>query len=355
MAAKEDVKKKSKLGRLLLCLILLLLMGAGVLGAMGWQWINTPVPMSAAKLEIEVERGASPRTVVNSLVSAGVDVNPDFLYQYFRWSGQSQHIRAGSYEFQTGDTPYMILQRLVEGSQIARSIILLEGWTFAQFRERLNASPDIKHETLEMNAEDIMTALGRPGAHPEGMFFPDTYVFNKNSSDLDILRRSMQHMDRLLEEIWDGRDEDLPVKTAYEALILASIIEKETGRDEDRFLVAGVFTNRLRSGMKLQTDPTVVYGVGDAFGGTILRSHLNTDTPYNTYTREGLPPTPIAMPSKKSLLAAVHPGKTKALYFVARGNGASHFSRTNADHIKAVNYYLKGRGSPPPPSLGIEE
>ena len=351
----EKKKKKSFLGRLLTFIILLLLVSGGTLAVMGWQWINTPVPMSAAKLEVEVERGASPRAVVNNLVYAGMDVPPEFLYQYFRWSGQSQQIRAGSYEFQAGDTPAIILQRLIEGSQITRSIILLEGWTFAQFRERLNASPDIKHETLEMSDAEIMTALGHPGVHPEGMFFPDTYVFNKNSSDLDILRRSFQHMERLLNEIWAERDDDLPITTAYEALTLASIIEKETGRDEDRFLVAGVFTNRLRLGMRLQTDPTVVYGVGSAFRGTILRSHLNTDTPYNTYTRAGLPPTPIAMPSKKSLLAAVRPGKTKALFFVASGNGGSHFSRTNADHERAVSFYLRGGRQPPPPSLGIEE
>ncbi|MGL4666702.1 MAG: endolytic transglycosylase MltG [Saezia sp.] len=355
MAKEKLPKKKSWLAKLLISLFLLLVVATGTLVGAGWKWINTPLSMRTEKIEMEVERGASVRTVVNNLVKVGVDVNPDLLYQYFRWSGQSQHIRAGSYEFQSGDSPYMVLQRLVEGSQITRSIILLEGWSFAQFRQQLNASPDMKHDTLNMSDEEVMTALGRAGEHPEGRFFPDTYIFNKNSSDLDILRRSMQHMDKFLEEVWAQRDEDLTIKTPYEALILASIIEKETGRDEDRFLVAGVFTNRLRQGIKLQTDPTVVYGVGDAYKGVIYQSHLDKDTPYNTYTRFGLPPTPIAMPSKKSLLAAVHPGKTKALFFVARGNGASHFSRTNADHEKAVSYYLRGGRRPPPPSLGIEE
>lgn len=353
--AEKKSKKISWFWKFLISVSILFVFGAGVIAAMGWQWINAPVTLSSEKVEIEVERGASARTVVNNLVTAGVQTNPELLYQYFRWSGQAQQIRAGSYEFQTGDSPYTILQKLVQGAEITRTVKLQEGWTFAQFREYLNNSPDMKHETLNMSNEEIMTALGRPGEHPEGRFFPDTYVFNKNSSDLEVLRRSMQHMDRLLEAVWAERDENLPIKTPYEALILASIIEKETGRDEDRFLVAGVFTNRLRQGIKLQTDPTVIYGVGDAYQGVIYQSHLNKDTPYNTYTREGLPPTPIAMPSKKSLLAAVHPGKTKALFFVAKGNGASHFSRTNADHVKAVNYYLRGRGSPPPPSLGIEE
>lgn len=355
MTEKKKLGKGLKVFKFLISLVLLVGVVGGGVAVYGWQWVKSPLPMHAPTIEVEVERGASARKVAQDIVDAGVDVDPDLLYQFFRWSGQSHQIKAGAYEFQTGETPYSILQKLVQGSEVVRSIIFLEGKTFAQFRQRLNAAADLKHDTLDMTDEQIMAALGREGEHPEGLFFPDTYVFSKNSSDLELLRRSMQHMDGVLKEAWESRDEDIPIKTPYEALILASIIEKETGRDEDRLLVAGVFTNRLRLGMKLQTDPTVVYGVGERFQGTILRSHLNTDTPYNTYTRFGLPPTPIAMPSKKSLLAAVRPGKTKALYFVAKGNGASHFSRTNDDHVKAVNYYIKRRGNPPPPSVGLDE
>lgn len=351
---KEERQKASIMGKLFKFVIFLMVIAGGVVAAGNW-WINNPLTHSKPVTEFEVVQGASARTVVNALVDAGVEVQPELLYQYFRWSGKSHLIRAGTYEINSADSPYTILEKLVQGIQVTVSITLPEGWTFAQIRARLNAYPDIKHDTLHMTDAQIMEALGRSGEHPEGRFFPDTYSFSKGISDLQILRLALTKMDAVLAEIWAERDENLPINTPYEALVLASIIEKETGVDGERFMVAGVFTNRLRRGMLLQTDPTVVYGVGDAFTGRLTRRNLDTDTPYNTYTRAGLTPTPIAMPSRKSLLAAVHPANTRALFFVARGDGSSHFSDTNADHNRAVDHYIRGRTRTLPPSSGIIE
>lgn len=357
-ANKKTPQKGSIIGRLFTSLLKLLVfavfIGGVVIGAGAW-WLNNPVTVAHSPVEVEISSGTSPRGVVQAIVNAGVDVQPELLYQYFRWSGQSRDIRAGNYEFTAADTPYSILQKLLNGSEITRTIVFPEGITFAQIRQRLNDAPDIKHDTVNMTDAQIMEALGKPGQHPEGLFFPDTYVFSKGSSDLQILRRAMQHMESILDSVWQERDADVPLKTPYEALILASIIEKETGRPQDRFMVAGVFTNRLRRGMLLQTDPTVIYGLGDAYTGRITRRNLDTDTPYNTYTRMGLTPTPIAMPGKDSLLAAVHPAKTNALYFVSRGDGSSHFSNTLSDHNRAVDHYIRGRATPPRPSSGIIE
>jgi UPF0755 protein len=209
-------------------------------------------------------------------------------------------------------------------------------------RQALDKAESIKHETTGMSDAQIMAALGRPGAHPEGRFFPDTFRYAKNSGDLGVLRQSMQLMDQRLADAWAARATGLPLQSPEQALILASIVEKETGRPQDRPDVAAVFVNRLRVGMKLQTDPTVIYGVGDQFDGDLKRRHLDTDTPYNTYTRTGLPPTPIAMPGKAALMAAVQPSTSKALYFVARGDGSSQFSHTLDEHNRAVNQYQRG-------------
>lgn len=351
---KQERQKTSFIGKLFKFLIFLMIIAGGVIAAAAW-WVNTPLPHSEPVIEFEVVQGDSARTVVNAMVNAGVEVHPELLYQYFRWSGKSHLIRSGTYELNAVDSPYTILEKLVQGVQITTSITLPEGWTFAQIRSRLNAYSDIKHDTQHMTDAQIMEALGRPGEHPEGRFFPDTYNFSKGISDLQILRLALTKMDAVLAEVWAQRDENLPINTPYEALILASIIEKETGVDSERFMVAGVFTNRLRRGMLLQTDPAVIYGVGDAYTGRLTRRNLDTDTPYNTYTRVGLTPTPIAMPSRKSLLAAVHPANTRALFFVARGDGSSHFSETNADHNRAVDHYIRGRSRTLPPSSGIIE
>ena len=321
---------------------LLIILAVLALGAGAAWWLHAPLGMDKDTVDLSIEPGTSPRGVARAVADAGVQVDPRVLYAWFRVSGQDRQIRAGSYELDRGTTPRSLLQKLVRGDEALRSVTLVEGWNFRQMRAALAASEQLKPDTAGLSNEAIMVALGRPGVHPEGRFFPDSYTYAKGSSDLAVMRRAMQAMDKKLDAAWSQRQADTPLKSADEALILASIIEKETGRASDRPLVAGVFTNRMRIGMPLQTDPTVIYGMGDAFDGNLRKRDLQTDTPWNTYTRGGLPPTPIAMPGKAALLAAVQPGQTRALYFVAKGDGTSHFSASLEEHNRAVNRYQRG-------------
>ena len=325
--------------RFFIWLVLLALLAAGA----GAWWLNAPMPMGDAALELEVEPGTTPRSVARSVQAAGVKVDARLLYAWFRLSGQDRQIRAGNYELLPGTTPRSLLQKLVRGEESLRALTLVEGWNFRQVRAALAADDSLKHDSAALSDADLMAQLERPGVHPEGRFFPDTYTFAKGSSDLAVLRRALHAMDRRLEAAWGQRASDTPLKSADEALVLASIVEKETGRASDRAQIAGVFANRLRIGMLLQTDPTVIYGLGEKFDGNLRRRDLQTDTPWNTYTRAGLPPTPIAMPGKASLLAAVQPERTKALYFVAKGDGTSQFSESLQDHNRAVNRYQRGQ------------
>lgn len=311
-------------------------------GAAAW-WLNAPLPMGKAALELEIEPGTTPRAVARSVQAAGVQVDARLLYAWFRLSGQDRLIRAGNYELPPGTTPRSLLQKLVRGEESLRALTLVEGWNFRQVRAALAREESLRHDTAGLADADIMGRLERAGVHPEGRFFPDTYTYAKGSSDLAVLRRALHAMDRRLEAAWSQRASDTPLKSADEALVLASIVEKETGRASDRALIAGVFANRLRIGMLLQTDPTVIYGLGEKFDGNLRRRDLQTDTPWNTYTRAGLPPTPIAMPGKASLLAAVQPERTQALYFVAKGDGSSHFSESLPEHNRAVNRYQRGQ------------
>ena len=322
---------------------LLIILAVLALGAGAAWWLHAPLGMDKDTVDLSIEPGTSPRGVARAVADAGVQVDPRVLYAWFRVSGQDRQIRAGSYELDRGTTPRSLLQKLVRGDEALRSVTLVEGWNFRQMRAALAASEQLKPDTAGLSNEAIMVALGRPGVHPEGRFFPDSYTYAKGSSDLAVMRRAMQAMDKKLDAAWSQRQADTPLKSADEALILASIIEKETGRASDRPLVAGVFTNRMRIGMPLQTDPTVIYGMGDAFDGNLRKRDLQTDTPWNTYTRGGLPPTPIAMPGKAALVAAVQPGQTRALYFVAKGDGTSHFSPSLEEHNRAVNQYQRGR------------
>lgn len=331
--------------RRLLAFVLILLVAAA--GA-AWWWTTQPLPLAADKVEISVPGGASLRTAANKAVEGGVRTWPQLLHWYFRLAAREQTIKPGEYEVTRGMKPADLLGKLVRGDRIVLAVTLVEGWTFKQFREALARAEHLKSETVAMSNEDIMKALGKPGVPAEGRFFPDTYHYAKNSGDLAVLRQSMQLMDKRLAAAWEARAPDLPLKSADEALILASIVEKETGQAADRPEIAGVFINRLRIGMRLQTDPTVIYGLGDAFDGNLKRIHLSTDTRYNTYTRAGLPPTPIAMPGKASLMAAVQPAPTKSLYFVARGDGSSKFSESLQEHNRAVNQYQRGGGAPAP-------
>jgi len=316
---------------------------AVVLGGGALWWLHAPMSMGNAVLELEIEPGTTPRGVARNVQAAGVRVDARLLYAWFRLSGQDRLIKAGNYEIPPGTSPYGLLQKLARGEESLRALTLVEGWNFRQVRAALERDASLRHETAGLSDAAIMERLERPGVHPEGRFFPDTYTYAKGASDLAVLRRALHAMDRRLEAAWGQRDSDTPLKTAEQALILASIVEKETGRASDRALVAGVFANRLRVGMLLQTDPTVIYGLGDKFDGNLRKKDLQTDTPWNTYTRAGLPPTPIAMPGKASLLAAVQPERTRALYFVAKGDGSSHFSESLDEHNRAVNRYQRGQ------------
>jgi UPF0755 protein len=316
-----------------------------VLAAGGWAywWVNQPLRLPGPTVDLSIEPGTLPRGVAQAVQDAGVDVSPDVLYAWFRISGEGRRIKAGSYELEAGITPRRLLAKLARGEESLRAVTLVEGWNFRQVRAALAKEDTLKPDTRNLADEAIMGLLGRPAQHPEGRFFPDTYTYAKGSSDVAVLRRALRAMDKRLAAAWARRSPQAVVKTPDEALILASIVEKETGKAEDRPLVAAVFNNRLRVGMPLQTDPTVIYGMGTAFDGNLRKKDLQADTPWNTYTRAGLPPTPIAMPGKASLLAAVKPASSTALYFVARGDGSSHFSSSLDEHNRAVNKYQRGQ------------
>ena len=311
-------------------------------GAAAW-WLHQPLALAHEPLELEIEHGTTPRGVARAVAAAGVRVDAQLLYAWFRVSGQDRQIKAGNYEITAGTTPYSLLQKLARGEESLRALTLVEGWNWRQVRAALAREEALQPDSAGLSDAALMQRLGRAGVPPEGRFFPDTYTYAKGSSDLAVLRRALHAMDRHLEAAWAQRASDSPLKSPEQALILASIVEKETGRASDRPMIAGVFSNRLRIGMLLQTDPTVIYGLGDQFDGNLRKRDLQTDTPWNTYTRAGLPPTPIAMPGKAALLAAVQPQATKALYFVAKGDGSSHFSASLDEHNRAVNRYQRGR------------
>jgi UPF0755 protein len=321
--------------------LLLVVVAAGALWI--WQWLDRPLPLARPQVEVSIEPGTPPREIAQRWVAAGVDVRAQWLYQWFRWSGASRRIRAGSYEIETGATPRTLLAKMVQGDEAMESVRLIEGWTFRQWRAEMVKAPYLKQVAGAMDEPTLMAAIGAPGVAPEGRFFPDTYRYSRGVSDLTVFKRAYGAMHQRLEAAWAQRAEGLPLKSADDALILASIVEKETGRPADRTLVAAVFVNRLRIGMPLQTDPTVIYGLGEAFDGNLRKRDLLTDTPFNTYTRRGLPPTPIAMPGQASLNAVLHPATSTALYFVARGDGSSVFSDDLAAHNRAVNQYQRGR------------
>ncbi|OJU89570.1 MAG: aminodeoxychorismate lyase [Burkholderiales bacterium 66-5] len=322
--------------------LVLIFVAAAVAGAAAW-WLHAPMASGgAAAIELEVEPGATPRAVAQAAAQAGLQVPPRLLWLWFRLSGEDRQIKAGNYEIPAGTTPVQLLQKLVRGDATMRTVMLIEGWNMRQVRAALAHADSLKPDTRGMDDAALMAALGRAGVSPEGRFFPDTYAYAKGSSDIAVLRRAMRQMDKRLDAAWAARAPGLPLASADQALILASLVEKETGRAQDRAQIAGVFINRLRAGMLLQTDPSVIYGLGAQFDGNLRKRDLQTDTPYNTYTRAGLPPTPIAMPGRAALLAAVQPESTKALYFVARGDGSSQFSTTLDQHNKAVNRYQRG-------------
>lgn len=320
-----------------------LAVGAAAAAALVAWWLAQPLSLAKPSIELSIEAGATPREIAQAWVDAGVHTRADWLYAWFRFSGQARRIRAGSYEIHTGTSPRGLLEALVQGRQTLQTVRLIEGWTLRQARQALAAAPDLRPLTTGWDDARLMQELGAAGTAAEGQFFPDTYAYARGVSDLTVLKRAHATMQRKLAEAWSARMQDLPLRTPQQALILASIIEKETGITTDRGLVAAVFVNRLRIGMPLQTDPTVIYGLGEAFDGNLRKRDLLADTPFNTYTRSGLPPTPIALPGLASLRAAVQPEHSKALYFVARGDGSSVFSQTLTEHNRAVNRYQRGQ------------
>ena len=325
-----------------------------VAGALAWAlistwWVMRPLPLQVETVDLAIEPGQSVKSMAHTAVASGVDVSPTLLYYFFKFSGQSRLIRAGSYEIAKDTSAWQLLNKLVRGEENLKTLTLVEGWTWRQFRQTMDKSEFLKHDALALSDEEIMSHLGKAGLSPEGRFFPDTYNFSKGSSDLALLKRAASAMDKHLALAWQGRDLGLPLKDADEALILASIVEKETGLSSDRRMIASVFHNRLRLQMPLQTDPTVIYGMGEKFDGNLRRVDLQTDHPWNTYMHKGLPPTPIAMPGKAALEATLHPATSKALYFVARGDGSSQFSENLADHNAAVDRYQRGGSTPRQP------
>ena len=320
--------------------LIFLLATAAVGGA--WWWANQPLGLRSSPLDFRIVAGSSLRSAIGQMQEAGVDVQPTLLALLARVNKAETGIKAGSYSINQGVTPLQLLEKLTQGQVTMGQMTLVEGWTFKQWRAKLDNHPDLIHETRGLTEAEIIDRLGLQAARLDGWLFSDTYLFDKQSSDLELLARALRSMQGKVASEWAGRAEGLPYKTSHDALVMASIVEKETGREADRTLVAAVFVNRLRKGMLLQTDPSVIYGLGDAFDGNLRKRDLQTDTPYNTYKRPGLPPTPIAMPGLASLRAALHPAASEALYFVARGDGSSEFSRTLDEHNRAVNKFQRG-------------
>ena len=307
----------------------------------GLWWATQPIALKQSPLDFSVRPGSSALSAARQIREQGADLQPRLFYWLARLTGRGAELKAGSYEITTGMTPWTLLERMARGDQTLLSLTIPEGWTFQQMLQAMAAAPGLEHDVGSLTPQQIMQRIGAPPqTPPEGAFFPDTYMYARGSSELDVLRRAYQAMQKRLAVAWAQRAPGLPLQTPEQALILASVIEKETGLPKDRDKIAAVFINRLRMGMPLQSDPTVIYGMGPLFQGNLTKRDLQTPTPYNTYIIKGLPPTPIALPGEASLQAALHPAPIKALYFVARGNGSSQFSDTLAQHNAAVARYI---------------
>ena len=320
----------------------LLLLGLVLLLAMaGWlaYFAQSTLVLPQTPFGFELKSGSTLKGVARQLNTAGLLKDPRSFIVLVRVLGKSGEIKAGNYLLEKNLTVLELYRMVIKGSVRQNGIQFLEGWNFRQVRAALDANPNLRHETSGLSDSELMQRVGLDVPHPEGQFFPDTYYFTDGMSDVAILRRAHMLLQEHLMRAWEGRADNLPYATPYEALIMASIVEKETGAAVERPLIAGVFINRLRIGMRLQTDPTVIYGMGVNYHGNIRKRDLTEDTPYNTYTRAGLPPTPIAMPSEAALVAALQPAKTKALYFVSKGNGTHQFSATLDEHNRAVTRY----------------
>lgn len=352
----EATTRKAALQRILFRLagisVILLSFAAGWLLLDYRTFVNTPLQVDENGSEYLVTPGTSLARLANGLASRGFIEQPRYLRLLGRWMGVSQKLKAGEYHIASGTTPAEFLQMLVDGRVRLYSFTIVEGWTFRQMMEMLQQNETLLHTLRDpqghtLDGESIMQRLGFPQQHPEGRFFPETYHFPRGTSDVDFLRRAYHLAEQRLQQEWLQRDTGLPLQDPYEALILASIVEKETAVKSERGRIAGVFIRRLQHNMRLQTDPTVIYGMGDDYQGNIRRRDLRRDTPYNTYTRKGLPPTPIALASGEAIHAVLHPEPGNSLYFVSRGDGTHHFSDTLQEHNQAViKYQLGGKAAP---------
>lgn len=325
-----------------MALLVMAILGAGLWVSQGFSTLEEPLVLEEPVL-FDVPRGRAFSHVAQDLETAGLVDDAFWLRLYARANPELTEIRSGEYEFEPGMTPLEMVALMVSGRTKHRAVQFIEGTRFQDARAVLASTEYLKQETSEWTDAEVMAALGAEGDHPEGRLFPDTYMYTRGESDLDVLRRAYERMNRVLAEEWSGRAEKLPYNNPYEALIMASIVERETGAPHEREDVAGVFVRRLQIGMRLQTDPTVIYGMGDRYQGRITRQDLRTHTPYNTYRIHGLPPTPIALPGREAIRAALNPADGDALYFVARGDGTHQFSRTLEDHQRAVRDYQLNR------------
>nr|WP_240483754.1 endolytic transglycosylase MltG [Methylobacillus sp. MM3] len=312
-----------------------------IIAMAGWviYFAKQPVNLPTASYDLVLKHGSSLRGIAQQMVREGILAEPWTFIFLIRAQGLAGDIKAGNYELRAGMTNYDLFLMITDGITSQRSIVFIEGWTFAQVREALNRHEDVRHLSMPMTNEEILRQIGATENVAEGLFFPDSYFFDSGMSDLDILKRAYETMQRKLAKAWEGRAPGLPYRTPYEALIMASIVEKETGLASERPMIASVFLNRLRIGMRLQTDPTVIYGLGETFDGNLRKRDLLQDNEYNTYTRSGLPPTPIAMPGMAAIEAALHPAQSKALYFVGKGDGSHAFSSSLHEHNRAVTRY----------------
>jgi UPF0755 protein len=318
-----------------------------VAGVAGFSyWAKQPITTGEPSIDFTVAPGSSVGVAAQQIATAGVPVNPFLFALLARVTGKASRIKAGSYELKPGTTPRRLLSQLVRGEFAQESVTIIEGWTFRQMRQALAGAKALRHDTADLSDKELIARVAPGFKQPEGLFFPDTYLFAKGSSDVQIYKQAHLAMMNHLNAAWEKRDPAVPYSTPYEALIMASIVEKETGQKSERPMIAGVFVNRLKAGMLLQTDPTVIYGMGEKYEGKIRKKDLETDTAYNTYVRTGLPPTPIALPGLQSLSAALAPARTDALYFVSRGDGTSKFSDSLNEHNKAVNQYQRGASTP---------
>jgi UPF0755 protein len=329
-------------GRIAGVLLLLVALAIGV-GAWGWHvFTAAPLEFASSPVRYTVPKGANVRAVAEGLREQGIDISPTRLWLWYKLRGHDGRLKAGTYAFTAPLTVDALLQKLVRGETLLTEIRFIEGWTFRQMREVIDAHPDLAHETRGLDEAVLLERIGAKEQRAEGLFFPDTYTFSPGASDLEIYRQAYRRQQDVLQAAWGARAPELPYRDPYEALVMASIVEKETGKPEERDRVAAVFVNRLRVGMMLQSDPTTIYGLGERFDGNLRKRDLQADTAYNTYTRGGLPPTPIALPGKASIEAALNPARVPALYFVSRGDGTSEFSDDLASHNRAVSRYQRG-------------